>query len=53
MGGVYNVRLGRWVKARAQRAVDLTKNSTLSELEEEFPLGDGVTEGLQPTKVID
>lgn len=53
LGGVYNVRLGRWVKARAQRVVDLSKTSTLMELEAEFPQGDGTTEGLVPTKVID
>ncbi len=52
LGGEYNVRLGRWVKARAQRVVDLSKTSTLDELEKEFPAGDGTTEGLFPTKVV-
>ena len=33
MGGVYNVTLGRWTTARADHLVDLTKTSTLSEIE--------------------
>jgi hypothetical protein len=33
MGGEYNVSLGRWVKARAQTNVLLTKTSTLAEIE--------------------
>lgn len=52
LGGEYNVRLGRWVKARGQRLVDLSKTSTIDELEKEFPVGDGTTEGLIPTKVV-
>jgi hypothetical protein len=38
MGGEYNVTMGRWMKARAQNPVDLSKTSTLSEIE-----GDGAT----------
>lgn len=52
LGGEYNVRLGRWVKARGQRTVDLTKTSTLAELESEFPVGNGTIEGFFPTKVV-
>ncbi|WP_018628407.1 DUF5689 domain-containing protein [Niabella aurantiaca] len=33
MGGVYNLTLGRWTKARADHLVDLTKESTLAEIE--------------------
>jgi hypothetical protein len=53
LSGAYNTRLGRWVKARSQNRVDLTLTSTLDELEKEFPLGDGTTEGLVPTKVVE
>jgi hypothetical protein len=38
LGGEYNVTLGRWMKARSQTNVLLTKTSTLSEIE-----GEGVT----------
>ena len=38
LGGEYNVALGRWMKARSQTNVLLTKTSTLSEIE-----GEGVT----------
>lgn len=55
LGGVYNVSLGRWVKARAQGAVDLAKTSTLNDLEGEGPvlLTSGATETRTPTKVVD
>lgn len=53
LGGEYNVRLGRWVKARAETPIDLSKTSTLNELEGEFPLADGATPGLVPTKVVE
>ncbi len=33
LGGVYNVALGKWVKARSQSDIDLTKTSTLSAIE--------------------
>lgn len=33
MGGEYSVSLGRWMKARAQNNILLTKTSTLSEIE--------------------
>lgn len=42
MGGEYNVTLGRWIKARFQTNVPLTKTSVLSEIE-----GTGVTKLLQ------
>lgn len=38
MGGEYNVTLGRWMKARTQNNVLLTKESTLQEIE-----GEGAT----------
>jgi len=33
LGGEYNVTLGRWMKARNQVNVLLTKQSTISEIE--------------------
>jgi hypothetical protein len=42
MGGEYNVSLGRWMKARAQNNILLTKTSVLSEIE-----GEGATKLLQ------
>ncbi|MFC5284420.1 DUF5689 domain-containing protein [Pedobacter alpinus] len=39
LGGIYNADLGRWVKARTQTGVLLTSTSTLTELEENFPVG--------------
>jgi hypothetical protein len=42
LGGVYNPRLGKWVKARSQQTIILTKTSTISEIEAEFPAGSGV-----------
>ena len=33
MGGVYNITLGRWTKAREDHLVDLTKESVLAEIE--------------------
>jgi hypothetical protein len=42
MGGEYNVTLGRWMKARTQTFVDLSKTSTLAEIE-----GEGSTKLLQ------
>lgn len=53
LGGEYNIRLGRWVKARSQRTIDLSITSTLDELEKEFPISNGVTEGWLPTKVVE
>lgn len=47
LGGEYNIRLGRWVSARAQNRVDLTVTSVLDELEKEFPTGTA------PTKVVE
>jgi hypothetical protein len=47
LGGEYNIRLGRWVTARAQNRVDLEITSVLDELEKEFPAG------TIPTKVIE
>lgn len=53
LGGEYNTRLGRWVKARAQKAIDLSQTSTLDELENEYPVSDGLSEGFFPTKVVE
>lgn len=53
MGGEYNIRLGRWVKARMDRAILLSLTSTLDELEKEFPVSDGTSEGWLPTKVVE
>lgn len=47
LSGEYNIRLGRWVSARAQNRVDLTITSVLDELEKEFPVG------TVPTKVVE
>ncbi|MDF3076581.1 MAG: hypothetical protein K0S09_470 [Sphingobacteriaceae bacterium] len=33
LSGIYNVRLGKWVQARTQNNLDLTKTSTIDELE--------------------
>ncbi|MNL54612.1 hypothetical protein D3C87_1779550 [compost metagenome] len=53
LGGAYNIRLGRWVTARSQNRLDLEITSVLDELEKEFPVGNGTTNGLVPTKVVD
>jgi hypothetical protein len=53
LGGVYNPRLGRWVKARSQQTVILTKTSALTEIEGEFPAGTDGNTGLLPTKLKD
>ena len=53
LGGEYNTRLGRWVKARSQRTIDLSPTSTIQELEQEFPLAEGENEGWLPTKVVE
>ena len=53
LGGEYNIRLGRWVKARMNRALLLSLESTLDELEKEFPLPDGTSESWLPTKVVE
>ena len=39
LGGVYSARLGKWVKARSQTLVVLTKTSQINEIEAEFPVG--------------
>jgi hypothetical protein len=39
LGGIYNPRLGKWVKARTQSIVQLTKQSTIDQIEAEFPAG--------------
>ncbi|WP_316813367.1 DUF5689 domain-containing protein [Pedobacter heparinus] len=53
LGGVYNIRLGRWVTARSQNRVDLEITSVLDELEKEFPVSSGTIPGLAPTKVVE
>ena len=39
LGGIYNPRLGKWVKARTQSIVQLTKQSTIDQIEAEYPAG--------------
>jgi hypothetical protein len=51
LGGVYNPRLGRWVKARSQLTINLTKTSALNEIEGEFPVGTPEKPGLLPTTI--
>jgi len=51
LGGAYNPRLGKWVKARSQNFVQLTKASSLNEIEGEFPAGTADKPGLLPTKI--
>jgi hypothetical protein len=53
LGGVYNARLGRWVKARTQSIVQLTKSSTINEIEAEFPVATADKPGIVPTSVKD
>jgi hypothetical protein len=51
LGGAYNPRLGKWVKARSQNFVQLTKTSSLNEIEGEFPVGTADKPGLLPTTI--
>lgn len=52
LGGVYDPKLGRWVKARTQSAFTLTKTSTLQELEGLFPsVTTQFPNGVEPTKL--
>jgi hypothetical protein len=44
LGGVYSARLGKWVKARSQTFVPLSKTSQLNEIEGEFPVGAPATQ---------
>lgn len=53
LSGEYNIRLGRWVKARTQNRVDLEITSVLDELEKEFPVATESTPGIVPTKVVE
>lgn len=53
LGGVYNARLGKWVKARTQSNVNLTNESTLEEIEGVFPVSTGPDDpGVEPTKLV-
>jgi hypothetical protein len=36
LGGVYNTSLARWTSARSQNNIEMTKASTLSEIENEL-----------------
>lgn len=49
LGGVYNPRLGKWVLARSQSIVVLTKNSALTEIEGVFPAATADQPGIAPT----
>ncbi|TZF83165.1 hypothetical protein FW774_12780 [Pedobacter sp. BS3] len=53
LGGQYNTRLGRWVQARFDRALLLSTTSTLDELEKEYPVANGSTDGWFPTKLVE
>ena len=53
LGGVYNPRLGRWVKARTQSIVQLSKASAISEIETEFPVATADKPGVVPTTLKD
>jgi hypothetical protein len=53
LGGIYNARLGRWVKARSQSIIQLTKTSTINEIEAEFPVTTPDKAGILPTAIKD
>jgi hypothetical protein len=53
LGGIYNARLGRWVKARTQSIVQLTKTSAINEIEGEFPAASGTSPAVAPTSIKD
>ncbi|RYY26738.1 MAG: hypothetical protein EOP41_04420 [Sphingobacteriaceae bacterium] len=53
LGGTYNPRLGKWVKARSQQTVTLTKTSALTEIEGEFPVSAADKPGIVPTNLKD
>lgn len=53
LGGTYNPRLGKWVKARTQTVIQLTKTSALSEIEGEFPAATTDKLGIVPTNLKD
>jgi hypothetical protein len=53
LGGLYNPRLGKWVKARSQQTIQLTKTSTLKEIEGEYPVATATDPGLLPTGIKD
>jgi hypothetical protein len=53
LGGIYNARLGRWVKARTQSIVQLTKSSSINEIEAEFPVATADKPGVVPTTLKD
>lgn len=51
LGGTYNPRLGKWVKARTQTVIQLTKASALNEIEGEFPATTADKPGIVPTSL--
>ncbi|RYE21407.1 MAG: hypothetical protein EOP42_25930, partial [Sphingobacteriaceae bacterium] len=51
LGGTYNPRLGKWVKARSQQTIILTKTSALNEIEAEFPATTADKPGIAPTNL--
>ncbi|MGI4019941.1 MAG: DUF5689 domain-containing protein [Janthinobacterium lividum] len=53
LGGTYNPRLGKWVKARTQTVIQLTKTSALNEIEGEFPATTADKSGIVPTNLKD
>lgn len=52
LGGVYNPAIGRWVKARTQSNVELTKSSPVSEIEGVYPAADENGEGGVPATTL-
>jgi len=51
LGGIYNPRLGKWVKARTQTIIQLTKTSLLNEIEGDFPEATDTDPAVSATKL--
>lgn len=52
LGGIYDPKLGKWVKARTQTGVLLTKTSTIEEIEGVFPKGTEATDPGFPSTML-
>jgi PBP1b-binding outer membrane lipoprotein LpoB len=53
LGGTYNPRLGKWVKARTQSIIKLSKTSAINEIEGVFPAATATDPGVAPTNLKD
>ncbi|WP_460680203.1 DUF5689 domain-containing protein [Mucilaginibacter koreensis] len=53
LGGTYNSRLGKWVKARTQSIIKLSKTSALNEIEGIFPAATATDPGVAATGLKD